>query len=128
MGTLGSHQVPAQGGVEGVGGGFSVHFQGIFCHLSPSLLFFVSYSFLLCGRLCSQTHLCHLRLIGRKESGRLEEVLTNREGSRGPGLLQKGPAWRPEGVRALPGSLATAASLSIPGSPPQPWLIDMERD
>lgn len=30
--------------------------------------------------------------------------------------------------KALPGPLATAASLGIPGTPPWPWLINTERD
>lgn len=91
MGTVGSPLVPAEGLQPGQGGreraGFSVHLQGILFHLPPSFLLpclLLFSPFVLCCTLCSQTQLCHLRLIGRMESGRLEEVLTNRLQWTGP--------------------------------------------
>lgn len=55
-----------------------------FCSLLfPCLLLFSP--FVLSCNLCSQTQLCSLRLIGGMESGKLEEVLTNRlQGARPP--------------------------------------------
>lgn len=74
------------GGAEGAG--FSVHLQGILFHLHPSLLFpclLLFSPFVLCCKLCSQTQHCPLRSIGGMESGRWEEVLTNRlQGARPP--------------------------------------------
>lgn len=91
MGTVGSPLVPAEGLQPGQGGreraGFAVHVQGILFHLPPSFLLSclpLFSPFVLCCTLCSQTQLCHLRLIGRMESGRLEEVLTNRLQWTGP--------------------------------------------
>lgn len=65
-------------GWKGWGVGFQFIFRAFFAISLPPCCFFVSYSFLLCCSLCSQTQLCHLRLIGGKKNGSLEEVLTNR--------------------------------------------------